>query len=52
MPFRGVSVMGQRAKFVSAAMLEGSNIRALCRAYGFSPTTGYKWLDRVSLGTG
>jgi len=52
MPFRGVSVMEQRARFVSEAMAEGSNIRALCRLYGISPTTGYKWLGRVSLGEG
>ena len=52
MPFRGVSVMEQRAKFVAAAMIEGSNRRALCRSYGISPTTGYKWLERVSSGCG
>jgi transposase InsO family protein len=25
---------------------EGSNVRELCRRYGISPTTGYKWIDR------
>lgn len=52
MPFRGVSVMDQRVAFVTAAMAEGANIRALCRLYGISPTTGYKWLGRVSSGVG
>jgi transposase InsO family protein len=47
MPFRGVSVMDQRAAFVSAARVEGANVRDLCRAYKISPTTGYKWLGRV-----
>lgn len=52
MPFHGVSVMEQRARFVSEAMVEGSNMRSLCRSYGVSPTTGYKWLRRVSSGEG
>ncbi len=52
MPFRGVSVMEQRVAFVTAAMTDGANVRALCRAYGISPTTGYKWLQRVASGAG
>ena len=52
MPFRGVSVMEQRVSFVTAALADGSNVRALCRAYGISPTTGYKWLARASSGVG
>lgn len=52
MPFRGVSVMDQRVAFVTAAIADGSNIRALCRSYGISPTTGYKWLRRMSSGAG
>jgi transposase InsO family protein len=46
MPFRGVSVMEQREGFVMRALEEGANIRGLCRAYGISPTTGYRWLGR------
>ena len=34
--------------FVLAARLEGANVRGLCRSYGISPTTGYKWLGRFS----
>lgn len=44
--------MEQRAKFVAAAMEEGANVRSLCRDYGVSPTTAYKWLERVSSGAG
>jgi transposase InsO family protein len=47
MPFQGVSVVEQRKLFVASARSEGANIRGLCRAYGISPTTGYKWLGRV-----
>lgn len=46
MPFRGLSVMEQRRLFVEAASLEDANLRGLCRAFGISPTTGYKWLGR------
>lgn len=38
--------MEQREEFVRMAMLPGSNIRELCRRYGVSRQTGYKWLRR------
>ena len=28
------------------ASVEGANVRSLCRRFGISPTTGYKWLER------
>jgi len=31
------------------ASAEGANIRSLCRRFGISPTTGYKWLERWRL---
>jgi transposase InsO family protein len=40
----------QRAAFVAAAGVEGANVRAACRAFGISPTTGYKWLARAAVG--
>jgi transposase InsO family protein len=43
-----VSIMSQRREFVSMAAVEGANIRELCRRYGISPTTAYKWLARGS----
>jgi transposase InsO family protein len=45
MPFREVSRMGAREDFVRLAV-KGANIRQLCRRYGISPTTGYKWRRR------
>ena len=35
-----------RREFVLLALEEGVNMRALCRQFGISPTTGYKWLER------
>ena len=46
MPFRGLSVTDQKREFVVFASAEGANMRELCRRYGVSPTTGYKWLER------
>lgn len=46
MPFREVSRMDERLEFVMLASVEGSKLRALCRRFGISPTTGYKWLER------
>jgi len=38
--------MESRTEFVKLACQEGSNIRQLCRRYGVSPATGYKWIRR------
>jgi transposase InsO family protein len=46
MPWQEVSSVSQRREFVMLASQPGANIRALCRRYRISPTTGYKWLDR------
>jgi transposase InsO family protein len=46
MPWQEQSVMSLRTEFVELASREGANVRALCRRYGISPTTGYKWLTR------
>ena len=51
MSFRGVSAMEQRVAFVAAAGGCGANVRAACRQFGISPTTGYKWLERAAAGT-
>lgn len=50
MPWREVSVMDERREFVRLAMQEGANRRELCRRFGISPQTGYKWLSRWTSG--
>jgi putative transposase len=52
MPWREVSVMDERREFVRLAMQEGANRRELCRRFGISPQTGYKWLGRWTSGEG
>jgi transposase-like protein len=50
MPWREVSVMEQRREFVRLAMQEGVNRRELCRRFGISAQTGYKWIGRSADG--
>lgn len=44
MPFSDRSVQSEREEFCRLASATGSNVRELCRRFGVSPTTGYKWL--------
>lgn len=46
MPWKERDTMSLRREFVLLASQEESNVRALCRRFGISPTTGYKWLRR------
>ena len=48
MAWKDVSVMSQRAEFVVLASLDGANVSELCRRFGVSRKTGYKWLSRYS----
>ena len=50
MPWREVSVMGERSEFVRLALMEGTNRRELCRRFGVSADVGYKWLARWRAG--
>lgn len=51
MPWKEVSVMEQRREFVALAA-QDANRRELCRRFGISPQTGYKWLRRFRDGDG
>lgn len=46
MPWKETTTMSNRAAFIEQAKAEGANISALCRAYGISRKTAYKWLQR------
>lgn len=46
MPWRVSSIMSARHEFVLLASQQDANIRALCRRFGISSATAYKWLDR------
>lgn len=46
MPWKEVSSMGLRVEFVGLAGGKGAKVMALCRRFGISRKTGYKWLAR------
>ncbi|MEX3914971.1 IS481 family transposase [Paraburkholderia sp. BR10872] len=46
MPWNPRNTMNLRLEFVNLALQEGANRRELCRRFGISPKTGYKWLAR------
>jgi transposase InsO family protein len=48
MPWQERTVMSQRQEFVAFARQQGANIAALCRHFGISRKTGYKWLERAA----
>ena len=46
MPWNKESVMEQRVRFVSAALNKEEPFKKLCKRFGVSRQTGYKWLRR------
>ena len=48
MVWRERSVMNLREEFVRLALSDGANRRELCRRFGISAQTGYKWLRRYA----
>ena len=48
MAWKDVSVMSQREEFVVLASADGANVSELCRRFGVSRKTGYKWLSRYT----
>ena len=47
MPWKEASVMTLRTEFVALAHRPGNTIAELCRRFGISRTTAYKWLARA-----
>jgi transposase InsO family protein len=50
MPWMERSTMREKREFVTLASQPVANIRALCRSFGVSPTTGYELLRRYKTG--
>ncbi|MFQ5798633.1 MAG: IS481 family transposase [Bacteroidota bacterium] len=46
MPWKAASAMSLRLEFVELALADGANIRSLCRRFGVSAMTAYKWIHR------
>ncbi len=52
MPWEEKTVNDQRAEFVARAILGEESMSALCREFGISRPTGYKWVERFRSGEG
>ena len=50
MPWEKKTVMEQREAFVAAVEAKEGTVSEMCRAYGISRKTGYKWLNRAAMG--
>ena len=50
MPWKEAKLMSLRTEFVVMAEKEGTNFSQLCRQFGISRKTGYKWLKRFQEG--
>ena len=46
MPWKETVAMEERIRFVLQAREEGRNLAQLCREFGISRKTGYKWVER------
>ncbi|MBK6769239.1 MAG: helix-turn-helix domain-containing protein [Ardenticatenales bacterium] len=47
MPWKETDVRTERLEFVVRARQPGAEVAAICRAFGISRKTGYKWLRRA-----
>lgn len=50
MPWNEVSAMSLKVEFVTLAIAEGANVRQLCRRFGISSKSAYKWIARHRVG--
>ena len=50
MPWQECSTMSSRREFLCLVQQSGSNFSRLCRRFGISRKTGYKWLQRCRTG--
>jgi transposase len=48
MPWTSEDIAGQRAQFVARAVRPNQPFKQICRSFGISRTTGYKWVGRYS----
>ncbi|PRC90552.1 IS481 family transposase [Solimicrobium silvestre] len=49
MTWNTANTMDLRLEFIHLALQEGANRRELCRRFGISPKTAYKWLERYAV---
>jgi transposase InsO family protein len=50
MPWKEVTTMSQKKEFITLALNTDANMSQLCRRFGISRKTGYKWIVRYKQG--
>ena len=50
MPWKTISIIGERLRFVKEALKAQKPFTQLCRLFGISRPAGYKWIDRFIQG--
>jgi putative transposase len=50
MTWKASGIVDERVRFISAVQRGEDDISSLCRQYGISRKTGYKWIDRAARG--
>ncbi len=48
MPWKESRILGQRLQFLSSYQKEEISVADLCREYGISRPTGYRWINRYN----
>ena len=48
MPWKETCPMNERVKFIGLWLQDESSLAALCRDFGISRKTGYKWVERFT----
>ena len=48
MPWKATCYMDERMQFIARVLAGEDEMTVLCREYGVSRKTGYKWLGRIS----
>ena len=48
MPWKEIRIVDQRLQFLSSYQKEEMSVADLCREYGISRPTGYRWINRYN----
>ena len=48
MPWKEIRIVDQRLQFLSSYQKEEMSVADLCRAYGISRPTAYRWINRYN----
>lgn len=49
MPWKETSLVEERKKFIEDWLTSHTEVSGLCRVYGISRKSGYKWIDRFKM---